>query len=194
VRRLVEAGAYSGAEAELADIIKLLETTEQENVLAEAESLLARAHQGRAAGQMADEARQALQARDYDTAVAKGNEAILSYEGIGYRERIPELQVYIQRAEMGQGALQQLQYGEQLLESFRFLEAESEIYEATVLLQALGHQEAAQKGVELLKISTQRQNLLAYGMLSVGGILLLFNAIRRLARRLTAHPLEVEFT
>jgi hypothetical protein len=194
VNHLVELGAYTDAATELEEIIKLLETTDQEKVLAEAELLLAKAHQGQAAGQIADEARQALEAHEYATAVAKGNEAIMGYEGVGYRERIPELQVYIQRAEMGQNALNQLNYGEQLLESFRFREAEKQIYEATVLLQALGHQAAAQKGVELLKTSTERQHLLAYGMLSVGGILLLFSGIRRLAHRLTAHPLEVEFT
>jgi hypothetical protein len=191
---LVEYGAYTDAEVELVEIIQLLETTDQTDVLAEAELLLAKAHQGQAAGKMADEARQALQAHDYATVISKANESIATYEEIGYRDRIPEIQVYIQRAELGQSALDQLQQGEQLLESFRFLEAETQIYEATVLLQALDHRVAAQRGVELLQASTQRQNLLAYGMLSVGGLLLLFNGIRRLMHRLIAHPLEVEFT
>lgn len=191
---LVEHGAYTDAEAELAEIIQLLETTDQTDVLSEAELLLAEAHQGQAAGKLADEARQALEAHDYSTALTKGNDAITAYEEIGYRDRIPEIQVYIQRAELGQSAVDQLQRGEQLLESFRFLEAETQIYEATMLLQALDHQVAAQQGVELLQASTQRQNFLAYGMLSVGGLLLLFNGIRRLMHRLIAPPLEVEFT
>jgi hypothetical protein len=194
INNLVNSGAYSDAEAELAEIIELLESTDQAETLAEAELLLARIHQGQTAGVLADEARQALMVDDYLRAVSKGNEAITLYEALNYRERIPEIQVYIQRAEIGQEALARLDRGEQLLESWRFFEAEREIHEATVLLQSVGNQDAEQRGVALLTALTYRQTLLAYGVLGIGIILLISNGVRRLAYRLSANPLEVEFT
>lgn len=194
VRQLVGGGAYSAAAIELVEIIELLESTNQAEILAEAEFLLAQAHQGQAAGNLADEARRALGTNDYPLTVAKANSALATYERLGYRERLPEIQVYIQRAELGQAALDQLNRGQQLLDSLRFLEAEQEIYEATVLLQSLDNQAAAQRGTNLLAESTRRQRLVAYAMLSIGLVLLFFNGLRRLLHQLSANPLEVEFT
>jgi hypothetical protein len=190
----VEKGAFTDAETELTDIIGLLETTNQADILAEAESLLARAHQGRMAAALADESRGALLSGDYPLVLEKGNAAIAAYQEMGYRERIPEIQVYIHRANLGQGALAQLNRGEQLLDAFRFFEAESQIYEATVLLQALNNQNAAQRGNELLVESSRRQSILTYVLLAIGLALLVLNGFRRLINRFSAHPLEVEFT
>jgi hypothetical protein len=194
VTQLVDRGAYTDAAAELTEIISLLETTEQIETLAEAEALLAQAHRGQTAGALADEVRLALQDGDYAQAIAKGNEAIAAYEYLGYRARIPEIQLYIYRAEVGQQALGQLSRGEALLDSLRFTEAEREIYEATVLLQSLNDQEAAQQGVQLLNRSAQRQSWLAYAILAVGLAILFFNTLRRIVNYFSADPLEVEFT
>lgn len=194
VTQLVQQGAYTPAATELAEIIDLLETTNQADTLAEAEALLARAHQGQAAAALADEARSALQSSDYTQAIAKGNAAITAYEELGYRQRIPEIQLYVHRAEIGQQALARLKRGQQLLDSLRFFEAEPEIYEATVLLQSLNNQAAAQQGLELLNESARRQSLVAYALLAVSLMLLLLNGLRRIIMRLIANPLEVEFT
>ncbi len=194
VTALVEQAAYSDAEAELAEIVTLLETTSQAETLAQAEALLARARQGQAAAVLADEARAAMQANDYPLVIEKGNAAIAAYEEIGYRERVHEIQTYIYRAGLGQEALARLNYGQRLLESLRFAEAEGEIYEATALLQSLDNRTAAAQGEAMLAESVQQQSLLAYGMLGVGLLLLLWNGLRRLISRLSAHPLEVEFT
>lgn len=194
VTELVDEGAYTDAEAELTEIIALLETTDQVDTLAEAESLLARAHRGQTAGALANESRVALKAGDYSLAIEKGNAAIAAYEELKYRARLPEIQNYIHRAEIGQEALARLDHGEQLLDSLRFIEAENEIYEATVLLQSLENQAAAQRGVELLNQSARRQSLLAYALLAVGLTMLVFNGLRRLVNRFSAGPLEVEFT
>lgn len=194
VTQLVERGAYSDAAAELMEIVTLLETTDQLDRLAEAEALLARAHQGQTAGAMADEARQALHGGDYATAVAKGNSAIAIYEELGYRDRVPEIQLYVQRAQIGQNAVERLDRGEQMLRSLNFFEAENEIYEATVLLQSLGNQAEAQRGAGLLTQSARRQSLLAYAVLAVALALLFFNGLRRIVNRFSANPLEVEFT
>jgi hypothetical protein len=191
---LVEKGAYSAAEAELADIIALLETTDQKETLAQAESLLARVHQGRTAAALADQARSALLAGDYALAAEKGAAAIAAYQELGYHERIPEIQVYVHRAGLGQGALDQLRRGERLLEASRFSEAEQHIYEATVTLQSLDNQDAAQRGMALLATSARRQRSLAHVALGVGALALLLNGARRALNRFKPHPLEVEFT
>lgn len=194
VTALVNNGAYTDAEAELVEIIALLESTDQADTLARAEALLARAHRGQAAAALADEARQALQTGNYPLAISKGQAAINAYEELGYRARIYEIQIYIHRAELGQQALDRLAYGEQLLNSLRFFEAEAEIYPATVLLQSLGNQAAAQRGNNLLILSAQRQGMVAYALLGVGVALLLFNGLRRLVVYFSAHPLEVEYS
>jgi hypothetical protein len=194
VTQLVERGAYTDAAAELTDIVSLLETTDQTEKLTEAEALLAQAHQGQTAGAIADEARQTLQTGDYAATIAKGNEAIAIYEQLGYRDRIPEIQLYIQRAQVGQDALTRLDQGEQLLDAYRFFEAENEIYEATVLLQSLGNPTASQRGTELMQRSADQQSIIAYAVLVVAGALLILNGIRRLISRFSANPLEVEFS
>jgi hypothetical protein len=194
VTHLVEQGAYTDAEAELEEIITLLETTEQVEVLAQAEALLARANQGRVAGTLAQEARQALAANDYVETLEAANEAIALYETLGYRDRIQELQVYIQRAELGQDALVRLEQGGQLVNSFKFFEAEREIHEATVMLQSLNNQPGADRGTAMLAQITYQRSLLAYGMLFIGGLLLVANTVRRLFLRYSAGSLELEYT
>jgi hypothetical protein len=194
LKNLVEHGAYTDAETELVEVVDLLKTTDQLETLAEAEALLVQIREGQAAGLLADETRQALLEDDYQTAMAKGLATIKLYETLEYRERIPEIQIYIERAQLGQQALEQLDYGEWLLNTFRFSEAERQIYEATALLQTLGNQTAAQRGIALLNDTAHRKGLLAYGMLAVGMMLLILNGLRRLAYRFSANPLEVEFT
>jgi hypothetical protein len=194
VTELVNKGAYTDAQAELTEIVALLETTDQADTLSRAESLLARAHQGQTANVLADETRQALQAGNYPLTIQKGQAAIAAYQKLEYQARIPEIQLYIHQAETGQRALNKLNHAEELLDSLHFFEAEREIFAATVLLQALDNQTAAQQGVELLRQSARRKSMVAYALLAVGTAILLFNGLRRLFNRLTANPLEVEFT
>lgn len=194
VAQLVDKAAYSAAEVQLAEIIALLEATDQVETLTQAEALLVRAHQGKIAGAMADEARSALQAGNYPLAIERGSAAIAAYEAISFRERIPEIQNYIYRAEIGQKALSQLEKGARLLTTLRFFEAEKQIREATAILQTLDNQPAARQGETLLLESAGRQKLLVYVVLAVAGLMLMFNGLRRIFNRFLAEPLEVEFT
>ena len=194
VTALVEKAAYTDAEARLTEIVALLEDTNQMETLAQAEALLAKVHRGQAAGALADEARAALLADNYTLAIEKGRAAEAAYEDLAYRERIPEIQNYIYRAEVGQAALSQLNSGTQMLDSLRFFEAERNLQEATALLQALGNESAADQGASLLNESAWRQRLIMYGLIAVSGLLLFFNTLRRLFNRFLAGPLEVEFT
>jgi len=193
VTDLVNRGAFSDAETEINEIVTLLETTNQREIVAEAQALLNRAELGKEAGLLADEARTALESGAYPLAIEKGEAAIQIYDASGYRDRIPEIQVYIQRAEIGQQSLNQLEQGAVLLDQFRFFEAERRIQEATFNLQILNNQSATQRGVELLQLSTERQSLVGYILLAIAGALALANAVHRLINRWSAHPLEVEF-
>jgi hypothetical protein len=195
VVNLVENGAFADAETELTEITELLRTTEQTETLDRAEQLLSQARQGKAAGLLADEAREAFQAVDYSRAIAKSNEALAAYQSLDYRVRQAELQVYIQRAELGQQALDQLAAAEQKIGLLSFFAADQELYEATAMLQALGHQEGQARGLALLERSSQRQSLAGYGLLGLGGLVVAYNLGRRVwVYRRPAQPLEMEYT
>lgn len=194
VTELVEQGAYTAAETRLTEVIALLEATDQTDVLTEAEALLVNANQGRAAAALADEARAALQTNDYNLTIEKSQAAIDAYNALGYQDRNPEIESYIERAEQGQQALAQLDEGEQLLGSLRFSAAEETIYQATERLQSLNNQAAAQEGQALLADLSWRKRLIVYALLAVALLTLVFNALRRIYDRFVTKPLEVEFT
>ncbi|MDM8529524.1 peptidase MA family metallohydrolase [Anaerolineales bacterium HSG25] len=193
VTQLVERGAYSDATTEINEIVTLLESTNQHETLTRAQDLLYRAEQGQTAAGLAEESRSALMASDYQQTINKGIAAQQMYNALGYQDRLPEIQTYIYRAEIGQEALQQLEYGNRLLNQLRFMEAERQINEATIRLQALNNPNAAQQGLNLLEESARRQRLLAYTLLVIGALLFLANMVHRLYHRMVAHPLEVEF-
>lgn len=191
---LVNRGAFSDAEPELIATVALLQTTNQQDVLAQAQTLLNRVQQGKLAGMLADDALRALRQGNYPETIEKGNQAIAMYQQVGYHNRIPEIQGHVHRANVGQQALERLDNGEEMLNSLSFFQAEREIYEATLLLQKLGNQSAAERGIQLLHRSTERQRWLAYAIVGVGLTMLLFGLLRRVYNHFTADPLEVEFT
>jgi hypothetical protein len=67
-RRLLDAGRYGEARAELEQTVEWLRSTPQEDLLAEAEKLLIRSRAGEKAEELATEARSALVAADYESA------------------------------------------------------------------------------------------------------------------------------
>ncbi len=192
-RTLVENAAYSDAVEELEEVVKLLETTEQNDVLVEATALFETAKRGQAAGILTDEAREALEAGDYPLAISKGNAAITAYSEINFVDRIPEIQNYIYRAELGQTAMTQLSNGESLIASLRFFEAERQLQQATAMLQSLDNEAGASRGERLLNESAQRQRFIIYLLIGAAGLLLIFNTFRRIFNRVIIDPLEVEF-
>ncbi len=189
----VDNGDFSAAETELAGLISLLQTTHQADKLAEAQHLLARARQVQAAGLLADSARQALVAGNYAQTVSQAGAAGSAYATLGYSSRLPELQIYMRRAQTGQAALNQLDAGAQLLKSWQLLAAGPTLRTATGALQALDNQVAANRGLELLRQLAARQRWLALAVAGVGALLLLANAVRRLVARFNANPPELDY-
>ncbi len=190
---LVKQGAYSDAEIELAKVVDLLKTTHQLDTLAQANSLLTQAQQGKQATMLAHNVHAALQKGDYDLAMEQGHTAAEIYNALDQPERVQEVQTFIYRAEIGQHALQQLRHGENLLAMFRFFEAERIITDATLQLQALDNQAEAARGIALLHQSAEQQSYLAYFLLIAGILLLLANGAHRLINYWSANPLEVQF-
>ena len=194
LEELVNQGAFSDAETELLATVALLQTTNQQEAQAQAQALLDRVQQGKLAGVLADDALRALRQNNYPATIEKGSQAIALYQQIGYPDRIPEIQDHVYRANVGQKALDRLDNGEEMLNSLSFFQAEREIYEATLLLQTLGNQSAAERGIQLLHRSTERQRWLAYAIVGVGLAIVLFGLLRRVYNRFAADPMEVEFT
>jgi len=194
LEEMVNKGAFSDAEPQLMETVALLQTTDQQDVLAQAQALLDRVQQAKLAGMLADDALRALRAGNYPETIEKGSQAITVYQQVGYQDRIPEIQAHVHRANIGQQALDRLDNAEEMLNSLSFFQAEREIYEATLLLQKLGNQSAAERGIALLRRSTERQRWLAYAIVGVGLAMLLFGLLRRVYNRFTADPMEVEFT
>jgi hypothetical protein len=119
-RQLLEAGRYAEARTELESMIELLATSPQQDVLAEAETLLIESRTGQEADRLATEARRALEAGDYETARNRASEARTAYEALGNTRQVEVLTAYIERAERGMRADQQLQQASELAGTFPF--------------------------------------------------------------------------
>ncbi len=192
-QNMVKQGAFSDAVTELSKVVELLKTTQQTDILTQAETLLRQAQQGQQATRLAHEAHAALKNGEYDLAIKQGQAAVEAYYRIGYYVPIPTIQTTIYRAEIGQRAMERLNNGERLLGMFRFFEAEQLIYDATLQLQALDNQPAAAQGIALLNRSARQQSYLAYFLLLAGVLLLLANGAHRLINYWSANPLDVRF-
>lgn len=105
---LVHEGAYNDAITNLRDVISFLETVEDEERIAYAESLLRTAETGRDAGLLVRQARQALQEQDYARAIALADQAEEAYRSLGDERRLEELAGYRARAQAVLSLQQQL--------------------------------------------------------------------------------------
>ncbi|MGH2536259.1 MAG: peptidase MA family metallohydrolase [Candidatus Promineifilaceae bacterium] len=93
-RQLIEASAYAGASAGLQEAMAFLGSVGETEKVAQAEALLQHSQRGQAAAVLADQARQALRARDYEQAILLAGQAEAEYVGLGDLRRIEELQGY----------------------------------------------------------------------------------------------------
>jgi hypothetical protein len=115
---LLRQGRYAEAKAELQTAIEWLRTTEQSDVLRQAEELLARGEAGIRAEALAGDARAALDAGDYDRAAGLVIEAQRAYADLGDTRQAAVLAAYAQRVERGRAAaasLEQAQRGGSLV-------------------------------------------------------------------------------
>lgn len=181
-RGLLEQGAYTAAKEELDRAVYLLGTTGQTQRLDEAESLLARAERGIAAGITVAEARKALETRDYIRTRELVTQARTDYAALNDTRRAEELRLYESRALDALLALDQLRLAEDLAREFRYPQARAIVVSAAQTLGEMGDTGALAVGERLLAEMDQMQRRVAYAFFGLGGLALAFNVRRRLTR------------
>src|SRR5262249_4931080 len=101
---LLRQGRYAEAKTELQTAIEWLRTTEQSDVLQQAEELLVRGEAGLHAEALASDARAALEGGDYDRAAGLVLEAQRAYADLRDTRQDAVLAAYAQRIELGRQA------------------------------------------------------------------------------------------
>jgi hypothetical protein len=167
-RRLLDAGRYGEARAELEQTVEWLRSTPQEDLLAEAEKLLIRSRAGEKAEELATEARSALVAADYESASSLVAEARDAYAAIGDTRREQVLAVYAARIDRAQHANQQLAEAADLARTFRLPEARSSADAAAAEFASLGDTARVQEARELRDSVDGMQRVAALALVTLG--------------------------
>jgi len=180
---MLRQGRYADAKADLETAIEWLRTTEQTAVLQQAEDLLARSEDGLRADQLAQGARAALEAADYDRAAELVAQARQAYAALEDSRQTSVLALYAERAERGRAAADALNNAQALARSLRYPQARAAADQAAAAYMALGDRAHADQALQLRAFLDQRQTwlgaaLLLFGILGVAG-----SAVRRMTVR-----------
>jgi hypothetical protein len=167
-RTLIEAGRYAEAEAALDKTIARLEETSQEELLGEAEELLTKSRDGQSATQMATEAREALQAGNYERAEQLVDRARAAYAALGDDQQQRVLEVYAARAERGIKANEQLDEASEQARTLRFPEARANADAAAAEFARLGDTARRDEAVELRQSLNGIQYLAGITLVTLG--------------------------
>jgi hypothetical protein len=169
IEALLQEGRYAEAQGELETAIEWLRTTAQIDTLQQAEQLLRRSEVGQRADGLAQEARAALEAADYERAAALVSEARALYADLGDTRQEAALAAYAERAERGRTAATMLAEAAALAEEWRtFQQARATADRAAAEYLALGDRARAQEALALRSALDQRQTLLGGVLLAIG--------------------------
>ncbi|MBI3943100.1 MAG: hypothetical protein HY326_08815 [Chloroflexi bacterium] len=177
---LLNSGAYAAAQQELAQAIPLLQSTLQSEKLQEAQQLLTQAEQGIAAGKLASAARGSLERGDYFSARSLVIQARNAYSNLPNTDRLPELDAYERHALAGATALLELDQANQLIQSFKYPEAQQKLQNAITTFQELGNTEAAATGQSMLADMQRKLRTAGLALIGFGSLIFLGNLWRRL--------------
>ncbi len=192
-QQLLDEGAYTPAATELQMAIDLLATTDQPEALAHAQAMLQRSQDGQAAHALADSARAALDAGQYDQAAALIDQARQAFDALGDTTRSAELDVYEQRIAAVQDARRRLAAAERQVNSLDMMAARNQGMRLAGELSALGDPAGAQRASAVVNLIDERIDAAGSALLVVATLLLLINAGHRLAvRRKTAQDVETK--
>jgi len=183
---LLRQGRYAEAKTELQTAIEWLRTTEQTDVLLQAEELLTRGEAGLRADTLAGDARVALEAGDYDRAAGLIIEAQRAYANLGDTRQTAVLAAYAQRVERGWAAAASLEQSLALARSLRYPQARAIADQAAAAYLSLGDRTRAEQALALRAFLDQRQTLLGAILLLLG----LAGAGASVVRRLTVREAE----
>jgi hypothetical protein len=180
---LLHQGRYADAKAELQTAIEWLRTTEQSDVLRQAEELLTHSDAGLRADALAGDARAALEAGDYDRAAGLVTQAQGAYADLEDIRQSAVLAAYAQRIERGRAAAANLEQALALARSLRYPQARAVADQAAADYLALGDRARADQALALRAFLDQRQTLLGAALLLLGLAGAAVSAVRRLTVR-----------
>jgi len=183
---LLRQGRYADAKTELQTAIEWLRTTEQSDVLQQAEELLTRGVAGLRAEALAGAARAALEAGDYDRAAETVLQAQHAYADLGDTRQSAVLAAYAQRVERGKAARVSLEQALELARSLRYPQARVIADQAAAAYLSLNDRTRAEQALALRAFLDQRQTLLGAALLLLG----LAGAGASVVRRLTVRETE----
>jgi Peptidase MA superfamily len=180
---LLRQGRYAEANTELQTAIEWLRTTEQSDVLQQAEQLLIRGQAGLRADALAGAARAALEAGDYERAAGLVTDAQRAYGDLGDTRQSAVLAAYAQRVERGRAAAASLEQSLALARSLRYPQARAIADQAAAAYLSLGDRTRADQALALRAFLDQRQTLLGAVLLLLGLAGAGASAVRRLTVR-----------
>jgi tetratricopeptide (TPR) repeat protein len=183
---LLRQGRYDEARTELEDAINWLRTTNQNDILQEAQMLLERSNAGQAAEALAGETRAALENADYTRAAELAGQARQAYTDLEDTRQETALTAYAERAERGQRAIAVLDQATSLAEQLRYPEARAIADQAAEEFIRLGDRGRADQALALRAMLDQRQTLLGAALLILG----LGGVVASTVRRLTVREAE----
>ncbi len=169
-RQLLAQGRYAEAQSELEQAIEWLKTTPQQELVTEAESLLAVSRAGQQAEQMATEAREALVAGDYERAARLVGQSRDGFAALGDTHREQVLMVYLARAERGLRANGQLERAAELVRTLRLPEARDSAETAAAEFAVLGDTSRMDQALELRRSVDTMQRLAGLTLVTLGMI------------------------
>ena len=180
---LLSAGRYTEAGNELESALTWLRTTNQHEVLAQAEALLERSTQGKRALQMASDARSALEAADYARAADLTAQAQRAYTALGDTAQDSVLSEYAVRAARGMQAHETLNTADALAAAFRYPQARAAADKALAEFAALGDQAGIASAQAIRATMDTYQTWLGAALLAFGFLGIAASFVRRLVVR-----------
>jgi tetratricopeptide (TPR) repeat protein len=183
---LLQQGRYDEARTELEGAINWLRTTNQADILQQAQMLLERSNAGQAAEALANESRAALESADYARAAELASQARQAYTELEDTRQESALAAYTERAERGQRAIAALDEAAALAEQLRYPEARAVADQAATEFIRLGDRGRADQALSLRAFLDQRQTLLGAALLILG----LGGVVASTVRRLTVREAE----
>lgn len=187
-RRLLEAGRYAEAEAELTSAIEWMVTNPEgddvtaapsEEMLTDAEAMLNQSQQGQQAEAQAHEARAALEQGQYELARQKIEQARASYAALNDTRQNDVLDSYAERVERGLWAIAQLERARSQKDALRFLDATAAADAAANEFAAIGDVENFNQAMELRRSLDTRQRIVGMGLLVFGIVGLVMSMVSR---------------
>lgn len=153
----LDAGAYTQVAQGLEAVLPFLQATGQSEAHAAAEALVGTAQRGMAAGSLVQQARAALEGREYERTLALVDEARAAYAALGNQTREEELAAYAARALDVLDLRTQLAGATALFQAGQLDEAEAQLLALVPRLEAVGDSDNARLAEGIVDLIYRRR-------------------------------------